>query len=72
MTLINKIKIAAQKACFYVTPEGNWLRMQWCDPETDKFCAADEESGEDYIFSFDEITENNPHFEELKRIDLAS
>lgn len=70
MTLEEKIRIAAEQACFYVTPLGTWLRMQWCEVDTGKFCAMDEDSGEEYVFSFNEITEDNPHFEKLERISL--
>ena len=53
---VDQIRDAARGACFYVTPGGMWLRMQYTD--VDGFCASDEDSGEDYMFSFDELVED--------------
>ena len=69
---LNTAQVAAmaEQACFYVTPIGTWLRIEWCDLEgAGKFCALDESSGEDYIITFDEVAENDdPHFEKLVRV----
>ena len=53
---VDQIADMAEGACFYVTPEGQWLRMQYCDMDEGTFTAMDEESGEDYCITFDEIT----------------
>ncbi len=64
---LEQLREAAAKACFYVTPGGKWLRMQWTD--TDRFCAADEDKGEDYVITFDEMVEDgeDPEFYHLTR-----
>ena len=62
------IAAVAKNACFYVTPDDRWLRMQWCDEDAGKFCAADEDSGEDYIFKFEDMCEiDDPQFHEITR-----
>jgi hypothetical protein len=38
-----------------------WLRVEFTD--TDGFCAADEASGESYMFSYDEMLEDNEESE---------
>jgi hypothetical protein len=65
-----QIAAAAELACFYVTPGGLWLRMQWTDFDEGSFCALDDGSGEDYMFSFAEMVEQgeDPEFHELVRM----
>ena len=61
----------AEQACFYVTPQDQWLRMQWTDLDEGNFCATDEDSGEDYIITFAELEgDYAPHFEELTRVEF--
>lgn len=69
---VDQIRDAARGACFYVTPGGMWLRMQYTD--VDGFCASDEDSGEDYMFSFDELVEDgeDPEFHHLTRTRLGT
>lgn len=69
-----QIAEAAELACFYVTPGGLWLRMLWTDLDTGGFCALDEDSGEEYNFSFDEMVEEgeSPEFHELVRMKLPT
>ena len=62
---IQQIKAAAELSCFYVTPEGLWLRMQATDGE--QIYAYDEDRGEEYVIPYSEITEEIPHFEMLMR-----
>jgi hypothetical protein len=64
---------AAEGACFYVTPGGMWLRMQWTDFDEGAFCALDEDSGEDYHFFFQEMAEQDedPEFHHLTRTKLV-
>ena len=68
----DQIADAAEVACFYVTPTGLWLRMQYCDMDEGTFCALDEESGEEYSFSFAEMVEEQetPEFHELTKVEL--
>jgi hypothetical protein len=69
---VKQIRDAAEGATFYVTPGGDWLRMQWIDRDDGSFCALDEDSGEDHKFYFDEMVdeEEDPHFERLVRTQI--
>ena len=68
---IKQVGEMAAKACFYVTPEGQYLRMQWTDMAEALFCATDEDSGEDFLVTFEEVVEeDNPHFEQLTRMEI--
>jgi hypothetical protein len=71
---VNQIANAAEGACFYVTPQGEWLRMQYCDMDEGAFCALDEDTGEDYTFYFDDLVEaeEDAHFEHLTRTVIAN
>lgn len=66
---IDQIATAAKGACFYVTPEGLWLRMQYCDMDEGTFMATDEDSGEDYSIDFEAIVAagEEPEFHHLTR-----
>ena len=67
----DQIADVAENACFYVTPAGTWLRMQWTDLDVGNFCATDEDTGEDYELTFAEVAEQDePHFEELTRMEF--
>lgn len=60
---------AAKRACFYITPGGKWLRIQYCDMPEGKFMATDEDTGADTEFTFADVaTEDDPHFEQLTRM----
>lgn len=65
---VDQIADAAEKACFYVTPEKLWLRMQYTDLDEGYFMAMDEDSGEDYRFEFEELVDEDVHFEELTKM----
>jgi len=59
----------AERACFYVTPEGQWLRMDYCDMEDGNFQCHDEESGEEYNVLFADVAfEGREAFWELSRM----
>ncbi len=64
---VDQIADAAKGACFYVTPNGLWLRMQWTDTDDGTFTAMDEDRGEDYKFNFEEMIEagEDPVFHHL-------
>ncbi len=66
-----RIAAAADLSCFYVTPAGTWLRIQYCDMGDGVFGAMDENSFEEYRFSFDELAEsdNIGEFHKLSKID---
>lgn len=59
---------AAELACFYVTPSGLWLRMDYIMIEGGKFGCHDEVSGEEYVIEFDELVDDDVHFEQLVKI----
>ncbi len=46
----------AQRACFYITPSGAWLRIDYCDLDEGYFQVHDEESGEEYRIEFMDVT----------------
>lgn len=65
---VEQIQVAANTACFYVTPDGVWLRMQFVEADEGRFCAMDEDSGEDYYFSFEELVDEDVNFQMLTRV----
>jgi hypothetical protein len=68
---VDQIAVAAELSCFYVTPEDLWLRMLYTDLDEGYFQALDEDSGEEYTFTFEEVAkEEDPHFEELTRMKI--
>ena len=64
---VDQIADAAEGACFYVMPDGLWLRMQYCNMDEGSFNAADEDSGEDYSFNFEDLVDEDVHFEHLTK-----
>lgn len=56
---------AAELACFYVTPSGLWLRMDYTMPEEGTFGCHDENSGEEYVIEFGELVDDDVRFEQL-------
>lgn len=60
----------AERACFYVTPEGLWLRVQYCDMDEGYFSALDECcQREEYNIPFADVTfEGSEAFWELTRM----
>lgn len=68
----DQIATAAKNSCFYVDPSGLWLRIVYTDIDEGYFCAEDEDSGEEYHIEFSDVAEEeNPHFEELTRVNIA-
>ena len=67
-----QIAAAAKDATFYVTPEGDWLRIQYTELAGSYFLALDENTGEEYRIYFDEIAEDHdPEFHHLVRTQIA-
>lgn len=67
-----QIAAAAKDAAFYVTPEGNWLRVQFTELEEGYFLVADENTGEEYRIYFAEVAEDHdPEFHHLARTQIA-
>jgi hypothetical protein len=67
---VEQIAKVAEQACFYVTPEGLWLRMQYTDLDEGYFMAMDEDSGEDYRIEFADLVYDEVHFEELTKMTI--
>ena len=67
---VDQIADAAEKACFYVTTAGLWLRMDFCDMDEGYFQAHDEESFEEYRIEFEELVDEDVHFEQLAKVQL--
>jgi len=59
---------AAELACFYVTPSGLWLRMDYVMLEEGRFGCHNEDNGEEYGIEFSEIVDDDVHFEQLVKI----
>ena len=56
---------AAELACFYVTPTAQWLRMDYTHFADGIFGCTDEETGNEYVFEFSELVDDDVHFEQL-------
>jgi len=70
---VDQIADAAEQACFYVTPAGLWLRMDFCDMDAGCFQAHDEDSGEEYRFEFEEIKlEGKEEFHKLVKMEVPA
>ena len=62
-------KHMARKACFFILPDGTYLRMHHCDE--DHFVASNEDSGEDYQIEYDsgiDLNDGFTGFMELKEM----
>lgn len=70
---VDQIADAAEGACFYVAPTlGCVLRIQYCEMDEGYLMGLDENSGEEYKFTFEEIAEQeDPHFEHLARTKIG-
>lgn len=67
---VDQIADAAEQACFYVTPDGQWLRMDYCDMDAGFFQAHDEDSGEEYAFEFSELVNDDVEFHKLVQVSI--
>lgn len=67
-----QIAQAAQDSTFYVTSDGNWLRIEHTDSEEGYFQALDEDSFEEYTIYFADLAEeHDPEFHRLVRTQIA-
>lgn len=67
----SQIADMAEKACFYVTPEGQWLRMDYSDMESGFFVCHDEETFMEYSINFDDVKlEGEESFHELVKMSI--
>jgi hypothetical protein len=68
----DQIADMALKACFYVTPEDQWLRIDYCDMSEGYFQCHDEESFEEYRVDFAEVTlQGNECFYQLNKMEVV-
>lgn len=69
----DQIADLAERATFYVTPTGQWLRIDYCDMDEGYFLAHDEESHEEYRIDFMDVTfEEQERFHALAEIPLPA
>ena len=66
----DEIATAAESACFYVTPDGLWLRVDYCNNDEGYFQAHDENSGEEYNFYYNELVYETPEFHKLVKVTI--
>ena len=64
-----QVKAMAKDACMFVN-DGVWLRMQYCDDGT--FTAANEDTGEDYVFGYDEVDMTKCEFHKLAKMEVPT
>lgn len=67
---VDQIADAAEMACFYVTPGGLWLRIDFCDMDEGYFQAHDEESFEEYRIEFSELVNDDVEFHQLEKMTI--
>lgn len=68
---VAQIAAAAEQSCFYVTPAGQWLRINSVSVEEGMLYAHDEDSHEDYRIELADLIDEDPHFERLERVIIS-
>ena len=70
---VDQIADAAELSMFYVRPDGLWLRILYINPDEGYLQGLDEDRGDEYAVTFEEIAaELDPHFEQLQRVSIAN
>ena len=70
---VDQIACAAEQSTFYVRPDGLWLRILYIEPSEGYLQGLDEDRGDEYAVTFEEIAaELDPHFEQLQRVSIAN
>ena len=70
---VDQIARAAELATYYVRPDGVWLRILFVEPSEGYLQGLDEDRGDEYAVTFEEIAaELDPHFEQLQRVSIAN
>lgn len=70
---VDQIARAAELSTFYVRPDGLWLRILFVKPGEGYLQGLDEERGDEYAVTFEEIAaQADPHFEQLQRVSIAN
>jgi hypothetical protein len=65
---IDEIADIAELSCFYVMPDGLWLRIDYTNLDEGYIGCHDEDSGEEYAIDFDEIKETGGKFFQLVEV----
>lgn len=67
----DQIADAAERACFYVTPDGKTLRILFCDMDAGEFQCLDEDTGNEYCVRFSDLVDDeDPQFLELTPLEF--
>ena len=70
---VDQIARAAELSTFCVRPDGLWLRILFVEPGEGYLQGLDEERGDEYAVTFEEIAaQADPHFEQLQRVSIAN
>ena len=70
---VDQIARAAELATYYARPDGVWLRILFVEPSEGYLQGLDEDRGDEYAVTFEEIAaELDPHFEQLQRVSIAN
>lgn len=64
---VDQIADAAEGASFYVTPHGTWLRVLYTERSEGMFFTVNEDTDVEHEFHFDELVDEDVHFEHLVR-----
>ena len=70
---VDQIARAAELATYYVRPDGLWLRILYVEPSEGYLQGLDEDRGDEYAVTFEEIAaQAAPRFEQLQRVSIAT
>ena len=70
---VEQIVRAAELSTYYVRPDGLWLRIQFVEHSGGYLQGLDEDRGDEYAVTFEEIAaQADPHFEQLQRLSIAT
>ena len=70
---VDQVARAAELSTFYVHPDGLWLRILFVEPGDGYLQGLDEDRGDEYAVTFEEIAaQADPHFEQLQRLSIAT
>ena len=70
---VDQIARAAELATYYVRPDDLWLRILYVEPSEGYLQGLDEDRGDEYTVTFEEIAaQAAPHFEHLRRVSIAT
>ena len=68
---VDQIARAAELSTYYVRPDDLWLRILYVEPSEGYLQGLDEDRGDEYAVTFEEIAaQADPHFEQLQRVSI--